>query len=113
MENNFLPGMGERIKQLRKQQRLSQEELAEKADIAKQSISLIEHGKQEIRAGTVISLADALGVTTDYLLKGTRTDTDNMRLDRRLLNLSNEQYNYISEVISKFVDLCEKTNNEN
>ena len=110
MENSFLSEMGKRIKQLRTHLRMSQEELAEKVDISKQTISMTESGNQELRAGNIVKIAGALGVSTDYLLKGTRTDADNMKLDKRIRSLNNDQYDYISDVINKFVDLCEKTN---
>jgi len=110
MEDNFISSMGNRIYSLRKHLRLSQEELAEKADTTKQTISLAEKGKQELRAGNVAKIADALGVSTDYLLKGIRIDSDDMVLDRRIRNLNNDQYDFLSETINKFVDFCEKIN---
>ena len=111
MEGNFISSMGERIYSLRKQQRLSQEELAEKADTTKQTVAASERGKQELRAGNVVKIADALGVSTDYLLKGIRIDSDHKNLDNRIGTLNNYQYDCLSSIINSFVDFCEKTNN--
>ena len=111
MNDNFISSMGKRIYELRKHLRLSQEELAERADTTKQTIALAEKGKQELRAGNVSKVAEALGVSTDYLLNGTRVESDDMILDKRIRTLNNDQYNFLSDIINKFVDLCEKVNN--
>jgi transcriptional regulator with XRE-family HTH domain len=110
MENSFLSKMGKRIYELRKQLKLSQEELAERAETTKQTVSLAEKGKQELRAGNVAKIAAALGVSTDYLLKGIGTEAEHTELDKRIRSLNSDQYAYISDVINKFVDLCEKIN---
>jgi len=109
METNFISSMGKRIYELRKELRLSQEELAERADTTKQTISLAEKGKQELRAGNVAKIAEALGVSTDYLLRGIRIDSDHMVLDRRIRGLNNDRYDFLADTINRFVDLCEKT----
>ena len=111
MEDNFISGMGKRIYELRKQLRLSQEELAERAGTTKQTISLAEKGKQELRAGNVSKVADALGVSADYLLKGTRIDSEHMLLDKRIRNLDEDHYNFLADVINKYINLYEKTKN--
>ena len=112
MENNdFISGMGKRIYELRKHLRLSQEELAARANTTKQTISLAEKGKQDLRAGNAAKIAEAPGVSTDYLLKGTRIESDDMTLDKRIRTLNNDQYAFIADTINKFVDLCEKNKN--
>ena len=58
----------ERLKSLRLENELTQSELAKKANLATSCIAMIESGKREPSAHTVVSLANALNVTTDYLL---------------------------------------------
>ena len=111
MEDNFISSMGKRIFELRKELRLSQEELAERADTTKQTVAAAERGQQELRAGNVAKVAEALGVSTDYLLKGIRIESDHFILDKRIRNLNNEQYTFLSDVINKFIDFCEKNKN--
>lgn len=70
----------ERLKSLRLESELTQSELAKKANLATSCIAMIESGKREPSAHTVVSLANALNVTTDYLLGleddfGVRTST--------------------------------------
>lgn len=108
MEDTFLADMGERVIGLRRKHRLSQEETAERADTTKQTISLVENAKQELRARNIVKIADALGVSTDYLLKGTPAEADLQHLDRRLQSLTAGQFDYLETLINKFIDLCEK-----
>ena len=54
--------LGEAIRQLRKQADLSQEKLAEKADLHHNYIGEIERGEKAATIDTLVSVADALGV---------------------------------------------------
>lgn len=60
--------LGERISRTRKNQGMTQEELAEKADIGRVTISRLENGEQSPRYHTFAKLAEALGVETSQLL---------------------------------------------
>lgn len=57
-----------RLKEIRKEKRLTQEELAERADISRVMVSRYETGTVIPTVDVLVSLADALDVTTDYLL---------------------------------------------
>lgn len=60
--------IGEKIYQLRKQQNLSQEALAERVNVTRQAVSKWELGTSVPELETVVALARTFGVTTDYLL---------------------------------------------
>jgi len=60
--------IGEKIYQLRKQQNLSQEALAERVNVTRQAVSKWELGTSVPELETVVTLARTFGVTTDYLL---------------------------------------------
>ena len=64
--------MGQKIQNLRQSKGLSQEQLAEKLDVSRQSVSKWESGAARPETEKLIALADLFGVTTDYLLKGSR-----------------------------------------
>ena len=51
---------GKKIKELRIKMKMSQEELAEKIDIAERNLSKIECGKSFIRAEKIAKLADTI-----------------------------------------------------
>lgn len=48
---------------------ISQETLAQRADMHRNAVALIEAGKRDPRVSTVAKLAKALGVATEELLK--------------------------------------------
>lgn len=61
--------LGERIKKLRNEKVLTQEELARKAGIPYATLMKIENGQvKNPTVGTLKKIADALEVTVDYLL---------------------------------------------
>ena len=60
--------MGYRIKERREELRMTQEELAKKSGISRQTISSIETGKCEnVLVGTLVSIANALDTTVDKI----------------------------------------------
>jgi transcriptional regulator with XRE-family HTH domain len=54
--------VGEKIRTLRKQAKLTQEKLAEKADLHHNFIGEVERGNMEISLGSLLKIAKALGV---------------------------------------------------
>jgi transcriptional regulator with XRE-family HTH domain len=62
--------VGPRIRRIRRGQELSQEALADYAEIHRTQISLIEHGERLPRIDTVIKLAGGLFVPPCELLDG-------------------------------------------
>ena len=60
--------MGQRIKQARKEKRLTQIELAELAGVSASFLGHIERGSRIASIETLCSLCRALNVSSDYLL---------------------------------------------
>lgn len=61
--------LAEKIMQLRKKNGWSQEELAEKMNISRQSVSKWESGASIPDIDRIVALSGLFGVSTDYLLK--------------------------------------------
>lgn len=61
--------IGSRLREARLAKNMSQAELAEKAHLSMPIISDLELGKKGMLLNTFIALADALQVSTDYLLR--------------------------------------------
>jgi DNA-binding XRE family transcriptional regulator len=60
--------MGFKIKERREALRMTQEELAQKSGVSRQTISSIETGKYEnVLVGTLAAIATALGTTVDKI----------------------------------------------
>ena len=61
--------LADKITELRKKSGWSQEELAEKMDVSRQSISKWESAQSVPDMGRIVRLSELFGVSTDYLLK--------------------------------------------
>lgn len=68
-----LKSLGERIKTRRQELGFTQDVLAVKANISKGFLSDLENGKRNVSAEKLLDLADVLGLSLDYLMKGEET----------------------------------------
>ena len=68
MENRKL--ISSRIRNLRKEHRLSQTQIADQLNISQAAYSLIESSQNGVVAEHLISLSEIFNVTTDFILKG-------------------------------------------
>lgn len=55
---------------------ISQEELADRCELHRTEVSLLERGGREPRLGTLVKLATALGTDPEELCKGINWDAD-------------------------------------
>ena len=67
--------LGERIKKRRQELGWTQELLAEKARISKGFVSDLENNKRNISAETLLDVARVLGLSLDYLMRGSEEET--------------------------------------
>ena len=70
MRAEILDKFGKRVRDERLQRGLSQEELAEKAELHRTYIGMIERGEKNITLINIEKIAKALVITVDELLKG-------------------------------------------
>lgn len=68
--------LAEKIVDLRKKSGWSQEQLAEKLGVSRQSISKRESAQSTPDMKKVVALSELFGVSTDYLLKDDREDAE-------------------------------------
>lgn len=87
----------------RKQKNLTQEALAEKANVTPQTISTAELGHKAMRPETIISVCNALEISTDYLLRGDITPSDYNTLIQKSSNLTPSQYRHLEDIISSYI----------
>ena len=69
--------LGQNIRTRRESRDWTQEKLAEKVDVSKNTISDIEEGKKFARAGTLVKLAESLETDVYELLKPDNVMPDN------------------------------------
>lgn len=65
-----MPTAGDRIRQVRERRRLTQDQLAEKAGVSKSFLSEVENDKRNAGGETLLKLANALGASIDFFLRG-------------------------------------------
>ncbi len=101
--DDLLNQIGSRILSRRKQLRMTQEELAEKAGITSQTVSSAELGKKALRPENIIRLCSALDISTDYLLLGETNASDHSILLSRISDLPPIQYRHLEDIINSFI----------
>lgn len=77
MEENLIV-FGTRLKELRKEKKLKQTEMAELLELAPRNYQRLEYGKTNVTATTLMFLGDYFHVSVDYLLGR----TDNREINR-------------------------------
>lgn len=71
-----LNGFGSQVRALRTAAGLSQEALADRADLHRTYIGSVERGERNVSLGNLYALADALGVRVERLLHEAPTVAD-------------------------------------
>ena len=103
-----MSSLGGRIKDLRKQKSMSQGELADKVGISYAQIGRYETKGAQPPAETLKKIADALGVSPDFLIYGTSDEKAKTKLtDAELINQFKAIENMDEEdkaVIKKLID---------
>ena len=61
---------GDRIKEIRDARGMTQDQLADKAGISKGFLSDVENNKRNISSENLLRIANVLGASIDYLLRG-------------------------------------------
>mgnify|MGYP002611750576 CR=1 FL=1 len=96
--NELLKDMGRRIYDRRKQLHMTQDTLAELANITPQTVSTAELGQKAMRPETIIGICGALDISTDFLLRGIITTED-----KGCLVLTPSQYQHLEDIINSYI----------
>jgi transcriptional regulator with XRE-family HTH domain len=70
-----MPTVGDRIREIREEMEINQEQLAERAGLSKGFLSDVENGKRNIGSENLLKIANVLGASVDYLLRGEVTES--------------------------------------
>lgn len=98
--------MGRRLAERRKQLRLTQDEVAERADLTPQTVSTAERGQKALRPENLLKLCKTLDISADYLLTGKINGTDLSILSHKTEELSESQFRNLEEIIVNFIQAC-------
>jgi len=99
--------LGERIRAERIKNHITQEALAEKCDISKNFVSLIENGRN-MSLETIIKIANVFGVTVDYLLTDIVTPNPDNVVEEAAINLkslSDAEKRYFMNMIKQYISM--------
>lgn len=110
MEINYLD-IGKRIRQQRKKQGLSQEQLAERAGLSIPHMSHIETANTKLSLPALVSVANALGVSVDTLLCDTTVNAKPIYINEiaEILAQSSEaQIRIITDVVKTLKQSLDK-----
>ena len=100
--------IGKRIQMRRKQQGMTQEQLADKMDVSIQMVSNLERGNKSIRIENLIKLSEILNISTDYILTGKETTEDMQTLTEQMASLSQKE----RKMMKLLMDFCLSENEE-
>ena len=98
-----IQNLGEAIRQERLRQGITQEQLAERADISLNFMSLIENGKN-MSVQTLLNISKALGVSIDSLVCGYSVESD--RISEQILyhlsTMTDDEKLFILSIIKQY-----------
>lgn len=97
----MIQNLGQRLKKLREDRKLTQEELAIALGVSKATIGAYERGDNTPPADMLIKLSDIFRVTTDYILG---LENNNVIV---LDKLTNDKQASIKNIINLIIDLTE------
>ena len=104
-------GLGNRIREERLRLHLTQAQLAEDVDISDTYMGAIERGERSLTLDTLVRLVNRLGVTVDYLLADSVSDSDTnimeqfkQIIDQQPLDRKQMAINVLRTIFSYFDD---------
>lgn len=95
--------IGLRIQEIRKEQSMTREDLAEKAEISTKFLYEVEMGKKGLSAESVYKISQALSISCDYLLTGEGKDKYS-----KIEKLSQKQIKRLEKIIKLMYEFCEE-----
>ena len=96
--------VGKRIRKIREYQHLTREQLAEQADISVQFLADIEVGRKSMSINTLFKISNALHVSNDYLILGTKDSSiKNENLFALLDSLSDKELEIAEKMITLYI----------
>lgn len=96
--------IGKKIRETRRSKELTQEYIANMADVNTSHISNIENNRVKISLSTLVQVCNALGVTVDYILADEYIDSTSA-LDRDILRELRDCDNVTKDRILKIIQI--------
>ena len=102
--------LSENLKKIRKENNLSQEDLAEKIGVSRQSVSKWESGSAYPEMDKMVQICNIFNLNIDDLLNQDIEEVNNTKQSKNALNkYINDFLNYITKTVNMFIDMSTKT----
>lgn len=108
MENSLKTQIGERIRNRREALGLMREQLAEQSGLSVQFFAEIELGKKNMIVPSLIKVATALNVTSDYIVFGTDDERSKSKTEELMASLSKQDRELAEGILENFVKAAKK-----
>lgn len=114
MKNSLNFEVGSRIRGLREYCHYTREVLAEKASISVQFLADIETGRKSMTVKTLKNIAEALHVSTDYIVFGQQSTEAEKSSSLFLIfeRLSPKEKHYAEEILKVYIDALSSTKDD-
>lgn len=102
------PEIGDRIRVLRCSKHMTREQLAEKVEITGKFVYDIEMGKKGFSTQVLKGVAEALGVSCDYIVYGENSYQNiGDEISKLLMRMDNRQLEIAYNILANVCELCD------
>ncbi len=99
--------VGNRIQEIRLMRKMTQEELAEKADFSSANhVSQVECGVKGVSVPKLMEICRVLDIEADYLLFGVKADNAETMISKYISRMTDEQAAYVLELVKVYAKSC-------
>ena len=103
--------IGERIRKIREDLKMSREKFSEMIDISDVFLGQLERGERSLSTKTLVKIVSFTGISSDFILFGTQTPDNTISKINRILNrCSDDVLGYIYNLIRSTVSFVNKSN---
>lgn len=104
--------VGERIRKIREDLKMSREKFSEMIDISDVFLGQLERGERSLSTKTLIKIVSFTGFSSDFILFGLETPDNKISKINRILNkCSDDVLDYIYNLIRSTLSFIKKSNN--
>ena len=106
--------IGERLRSVRENMRMTREEFSEKIDITDSFLGQIERAERALSAKTLKKVVKYTGISADYLLFGKDLNNETVQKINNILSVNSEATSdFIYHIVMCSNDFCKKIKEEN
>lgn len=99
-KDDLLIEMGNRLRQQRKQMKLTQEELAERSGLSVKTILSAEKGRKALRPENIVLLCQLLDMDISYLMTGQISPS------KTIFSIRRQERMALDKIIDTFLSIC-------